>query len=203
VSKTPYSPGIALAINKFKTNKHIFIKSFPSSICTTFCLAKLDACGAACAYIITNLMTDIQQLDNIDRQLDDGSEDDRSEDEDSNLEDGIRDPDGIDGIPEGEPAAIDDGSFKSDEDMSESYYSGSDQDDTTLSVLNKNQLQGKIIPRTDGVFLKRVEIVSKMLKDSKQEAIAARKIELQLELEEEVIQSTEVYSSTEVIWELF
>ena len=114
------------------------------------------------------------------------------EDDDSNLEDGIRDPDGIDGIPEGEPAAIDDGSFNIDEDMSESYYSGSDQDDTTLSVLNKNQLQGNIIPRTDGVFLKRVEIVSKMLKDSKQEAIAARKIELQLELEEEVIQSTKV-----------
>ena len=46
-------------------------------------------------------MTDLQQLDNIDRQLDDGSEDDQSEDEDSNLEDGIRNLDGIDGIPEG------------------------------------------------------------------------------------------------------
>ena len=78
--------------------------------------------------------------------------------------------DGIDGIPEGEHASIDDGLSKSDENMSESYYSGSDQDNTT-SALNTNRLRGKIILQTDGLFLKREERVSKMLKDFNKEAI--------------------------------
>ena len=91
-------------------------------------------------------MTKLQQLDNIALQLDDGSKDDQLEDEDSNLEDGIRNPDGIDGILKGGTVAIDDSLSKSDEDLSESYYAGSDQDDTTLSMLNKNQVRGKIIP---------------------------------------------------------
>ena len=44
-------------------------------------------------------MTKLQQMDNVALQLDDGSKDDQ---------DGVRDPDGIDRIPKGEPAAIDD-----------------------------------------------------------------------------------------------
>ena len=103
-------------------------------------------------------------MDNVALQLDDGSEDDQSEEEDSNHEDSLRYPDGNDGIPEGKPVARYNGSSNSDEDMPESYYSGLDQDDITLFALNKNQLQRGIIPQTDGLFLKRVEIVSKMLK---------------------------------------
>ena len=100
-------------------------------------------------------------------------EDGQSEDENSNFEDNILDLDVIDGIPEGESAAIDDGFFNIDEEMSESHYSESDQEDTTLSAVNKIHLRRKIIPRTDGLFLKRVEIVSKMLKESKKEVLIA------------------------------
>ena len=42
------------------------------------------------------------------------------------------------------------------------------------------------------MLLKCVEIISKMLKKSKKEELAARKIELQVKLEKEVIQPTEV-----------
>ena len=75
--------------------------------------------------------------------MDDRSKDDQLEDNDSNLEDGIRELDEINEILEREPAAIDDCSPNSDEDMSESYYAGSDQANTTLSVINKSQLQKK------------------------------------------------------------
>ena len=106
--------------------------------------------------------------------MDDGSKDaEQLEDGASNLEDGSRDPDGISKIPEGKPVSNCDGSYNSDDDKSTSYYSGSDQDDTTLSALNKNQLQGNTIPPADGLFLKRVEIVSIVLTDSKKEVIAA------------------------------
>ena len=131
-------------------------------------------------------MTELQQLDNADLQLDNRSEDDQLEDEDSTLEDGIPDPDGIDKIPEGKPTAINDGSSNIDKETSESYYSESDQEDATLSKVNKNQLQRKTIPRTDELFLKRVEIVSKIV------SISSQKKELELELEKEVIQSTKV-----------
>jgi hypothetical protein len=97
------------------------------------------------------------------------------EDKYSNLEYGIRDPDGIDGLPDGEPTAIYDGLSNSNEDVLESHYAGSDKDDTPLAVLNKNHLQRKIIPRTDGLVLKWVEIVSTILKDSRKEAMTARK----------------------------
>ena len=95
-------------------------------------------CGTACAYIVVNLMTELQRLDNTVLQLDSGSEDDQLEDEDSNLEEGIPDPDGIARITEGEPVAIDDGSSNIDEEMSEPYYSESDQEDTILSTVRKN-----------------------------------------------------------------
>ena len=49
-----------------------------------------------------------------------------------------------------------------------------------------------MIPRTDGLFIKRMDIVSKMLKELKEEAAAARKRDLQVELEKEVTQSTKV-----------
>ena len=83
-------------------------------------------------------MTKLQQLDINDLQLDDGSEDEQSEDKDFDLEDSILDPDGIDRIPEGESVAIDDGLSNIDEEMSESHYSESDQEDTSLSAANKN-----------------------------------------------------------------
>jgi hypothetical protein len=59
------------------------------------------------------------------------------EDKDSNFEDNIVDPDGIKGIPEREPSAINDGLSSMNEDMSEDYYSGLDKEDTTLSVCKR------------------------------------------------------------------
>ena len=79
------------------------------------------------------------------------------------------------------------------EETSEDYYSGSDKEDTSLYLYkNKTQLQGKIILRTDELFLTRVQMLSKNLKESKKEVIAARKIQLQLSLGELSVQSTKV-----------
>ena len=63
--------------------------------------AKLDDCNADCAYIVKNLMTQLQQLDNVAQQRNKKSKGDQSEDKDSNFEDDILDPDGINEIPEG------------------------------------------------------------------------------------------------------
>ena len=85
-------------------------------------------------------MPELQQLDKSTLQLNDGFEDEQSENEDSNVEYNISVPDGIDGIPEGEDATLTDELSNIDNNMSEAYYSGSDQEDIILSTLNKNQL---------------------------------------------------------------
>ena len=67
-------------------------------------------------------MTELQLLDNNSLQLDDGSKDDQSKDRDSNFKDVILNPDAIDGILAGEPSAIKDGVFNSNEGISHSHY---------------------------------------------------------------------------------
>lgn len=147
-----------MAIIKFKLNELIFTKSFLGPLFVTFCPAKLNACGTVCAYIVTNIVTKLQQLDNVTLQLDDGSDDDQLGDKDSNLEDDISGPEEIDRIPKGGPSAINDGSSDNDKEIPEAYYSGSDQENTTPSTLkNKNQLWKKIIPWTDKLFPESVE----------------------------------------------
>ena len=185
-------PCIAMAVIECKTNKLNLTKSFSGPILATFCSETLDLCGVTRAYIITNFMTKLQRLDNNALQLHDGFEDNQSEDKDSNFNNNILDLDRINGIPAGEPSAIKDGLSNIDEEMPESHYSESDQEDTILSTANKNQLRRKLIAQTDGLFIGQVEIVSNMLKESKKKLAAARKIELQVKLEKEVIQSTKV-----------
>ena len=66
-------------------------------------------------------MTELQQLDNVPIQQDDGSENDQLDNEDFITEDNISGPDGIDRIPEKGPMAIDDCLSNIDGDMSEAY----------------------------------------------------------------------------------
>ena len=108
---------------------------------------------------------ELQLLDTNALQLNSGSEDVQSEDEDPNAENDILDPPRIDGIPAGDPLAIEDGLSNIDEKMSESHYSDVNQEDATLTL--------------------------SMLDESKKEAAADRKRDLHVELEKEVTQSTE------------
>ena len=155
--------------------EHLFTKSFSNLIFATFSPVEPDACGAACSYTITNLMTVLQELDSVALEFDDESKDDQLEEEDPKLEFRIRDPDGIDGISEGEPAAIDEGLSNSNGDMSESYYPGPYQDNTPFVLLNKNQIRGKMFAQTDGLFLKRVKILPKDAKRSKERSDSDKK----------------------------
>ena len=76
--------------------------------------------------------------------------------------------------------------------MSEDYFFGADKEDTTFSTRkNKNQLGGRMIPQTDKLFLERVQLLLKMLREPKKEAITATEIHLQISLDNNVIQSTE------------
>ena len=76
----------------------------------------MDACSAACDYIIRNFMAKLKLLDKNTLMLDNGSDGDQSDDEDPNVEN-ILDQPPIKGILEGEPSAIKDGLSNSDEDM--------------------------------------------------------------------------------------
>ena len=83
--------------------------------------------------------------------------------------------------------------FKMSEEMSNGYFSGSNEEDTHHSLhKDDDQSEGPSmkIPRTHNLFLARVQLVSKMLKEAKKEATAARKIHLQHSLENAVAQST-------------
>jgi hypothetical protein len=141
-------PYLAMTMIKFRANGIIFAKSFSSPLFTTLYPSKLNACDTACAYTVKKFMTELQQLDNVVIQWDNVPEDNQLEEKDSHLADGISDPDGFAKGPEVEPVAINDGSSGIDEYMSESYYSGSDQEDTALSSLNKNQIHRSITPQT-------------------------------------------------------
>ena len=123
-----------MPIIKYRTNELTLTKSFSSPIFNTFSPAKLDACGAICAYIVNNFMAELQLLDNTALQLDSGSEDDQSEDIEFNVENNILDQPRIDGISTGEPSVIEDGSSNIDEEVSESHYSEVNQEDATLRL---------------------------------------------------------------------
>ena len=185
------SPCITVVMIKFRANGLIVTKSFSSSLLTTNNQAKLDACNVACVYIVKNLMTGLQQLDDVDGRWNAESKDDQLKDGDSTSVDDTPDPNEIEGINKGEPFVINDGPSNMDEKMSEDYSSGSDKKDTTLSEhKNKNQLHGRKIPRTDTLLLELVQLLSKILRESKKEATAARNIHLELSSENTLIQST-------------
>ena len=93
-------------------------KVFLRPFFTTNKQANRNACDVAYAYITENLMTELQQLNNVAGQWNNTSEGDQSEDEDSNFEDEIPDLDGINRIPEGEPLVINDSVFNMDEEIS-------------------------------------------------------------------------------------
>ena len=51
-----------MAIIEYKTNKLTLIKLFSRPILAIFCSAKLGMCNAACAHIVTDLMTKLKYL---------------------------------------------------------------------------------------------------------------------------------------------
>jgi hypothetical protein len=138
-------------------------------------------------------MTELQHLDTVTGQWNNEYKGDQLEDEEANFADNILDLDGTDTTPEGGPSTINDGLSNMDAEMLEDYFSGLDKEDTTLSARkNDNQLRGRKISRTFKLFLERVHPLSKIPKESKKEATAARKIHLQLSFEEALIRSTEL-----------
>ena len=94
-----------MVLSKYREDKQTLTKYFYSPIFDTLAPAKLDACSAACAYIINNFWAKLELPDNNTLPVDSGSEGDQSNDEDPNVKN-MLDPPRNDGIPEGEPPAI-------------------------------------------------------------------------------------------------
>ena len=153
-----------MAIIKYRTNEIPLTKPFSGPIFDAFSPANLDVYSASCAYIINNFMDKLELLDNNALQVDSGSEDDQSEDKDSIVNNESLDPSRIDGIPTGEPSAINDESSNIDKEVSESHHSEVNQEDITLLL--------------------------SMLDESKEEGTTDRKRDLRVEPEKEVTQST-------------
>ena len=65
-----------MVIIKFRANKLIVTKSFSSPLFTTLNSAKLNAFNAACDYIVTHFMTELQLQDNFAIQRGNRSKDD-------------------------------------------------------------------------------------------------------------------------------
>ena len=68
VPKARSTPYIAVVIIKHREDKQTLTKSFSSPIFRTLTQLKLDACSAACAYIIRNFMAELKLLNNNVRQ---------------------------------------------------------------------------------------------------------------------------------------
>ena len=76
-------------------------------------------------------MLELKLLDNNSPMLDSGSDGDQSDDKAPNVKNMIDQP-RIEGIPEGDPSAIKNGSSNSDEDMAGTHHSKINQDDVNL-----------------------------------------------------------------------
>ena len=131
VLKTRFTPYVAVMINKYREDKQIRAKSFSSPIFDTLPSTKLDTWSAVCAYIISNFRTELELLDDNALMVDSGSDSNQSDDKDLNVEN-ILDQPSIDGVPEGEPSAINAGLSNIDEDTNETHHSRINQDDTIL-----------------------------------------------------------------------
>ena len=95
-------PCITGFVIKFRASGLIITKSFSNPLFTTNTQAKLSTCNAVCAYIVRNIMTELQQLNSVGVQWNSKSEGDQFENKDSMSKDDIPDTDGIRIIPEGE-----------------------------------------------------------------------------------------------------
>ena len=114
---------------------------------TTENQTKQDACASACAYIVENLMTELEQLSIIAGQWNNKPKDKKPVDNGSNNGvDDIPDPNKSIEILEGEPSAIkDDVPFNMDKEISDKYPSGLEEEDTIFSLCkNKGQLEGPL-----------------------------------------------------------
>ena len=80
------SPSIVIVVIKFRAIRLIVTNSFSSPLLATNNQAKLDAGDTACAYILGNLMTDLQQLNNVAGQWNNKLEGNQSEDKDPILQ---------------------------------------------------------------------------------------------------------------------
>jgi hypothetical protein len=106
--KSAGSPCITIVIIKFRANRLIVTKLFSSPLLTNNNQAKQDTCNTACAYIVRNLMTKLEQLGNITGQWNDKPKEEQVEDKDSNSTDNISDLNEISRILEEEPSTVND-----------------------------------------------------------------------------------------------
>ena len=72
VLKTRSTPYIAVVIIKYREEEQTLTKLFSSPIFDTLTQDKLDACSAACDYIIRNFIDELKLLDNNNVMLDNG-----------------------------------------------------------------------------------------------------------------------------------
>jgi hypothetical protein len=142
-------------------------KYFSNPLPTTRNQVKQDTCDAACAEIVKNHMTELELLDTIAGPWNTKPDEDQSKDKDSNDgADGIPDPNGISGISEGDLSAVNNEPLSNmDEDMSDKYFSGTDEEDANRSTRKDDSLDSptRKIPRTDNLLLARVQLMTKLL----------------------------------------
>ena len=111
-----------MVIIKYREEEQTLTKLFSSPIFDTLTQDKLDACSAACDYIIRNFMAELKLLDDNTLMLDNGSDGDQSDDKDPNVKNMLDQP-SIDGILEGGPSAIKDGPSNIDKDITGTHHS--------------------------------------------------------------------------------
>ena len=158
--KSAGSPYITILIIKFQANRLIVTALFSSPLLTNNNQAKQDACNTACAYIVRNRISKLEQLGNMTSQWNDGPKEEQSEDKDSNSTDDIPDLNEISRILEGEPSTVNnDIPSNIDEEVSDEYFPGLEEEGTHISAYkNEDQLEGpsRKIPRTTKLFLEQV-----------------------------------------------
>ena len=110
-----------VVIIKYREDKQTLTKSFSSPIFDTLTPAELDACSAACAYIIRSFMAKLKLLDDNTLMVDNESDGNQSDNGDHNVKNMLDQP-SIDGIPEGEPFAIKDRSSNIDKAMTGTHH---------------------------------------------------------------------------------
>ena len=131
VYKTTSISHIVVVIIKYKKGEDILTKSFCSPIFLATTPVKRNACRAACDYITRNFMEELKLLDGDTFSLNNGSDGDQHDGEDHD-HDNMVDPLHVEGVPEGEPSAIQDESFGSDEDIPRPHHSTLNQDAVNL-----------------------------------------------------------------------
>ena len=120
-----------MVIIKYKKGEDILTESFCSPIFGKITPVKRNACRAACEYITRNFMDGLKELDNDTLSLNNGPDGDQHDDKDHDDDNIVYLPH-LEGVPKGEPSAIQYELFDSDEDITRPHYSSLNQEDVNL-----------------------------------------------------------------------